>query len=213
MMLSRSPRAQLIFIVGNADFAINRMWKVLCKSSQWCPLIETILDKLTVNVDGADVGEDFEAEVVDYAEAHPYSVCDMNLLPTSETGYVYLLASAVNIKRMYVGETDSIRRRLNEHNSGSGAEGTAPAIFLPYYVVCFLCRMSHMEESQRMSLERAWQDLNTHSVRVDRMDDVETMIENGRRVMSEHNEGLPEDERIKLMICARRRPNRERQNV
>jgi hypothetical protein len=73
--------------------------------------------------------------------------------------------------------------------------------------------MSHMEEPQRMSLERAWQDLNTHSVRVDRMDDVETMIENGRRVMSEHNEGLPEDERITLIVCARRRPNRERQNL
>ena len=108
LMLSRSQRGQMIYIVGTAEFVITRIWSILCKSMQWLPYIEAVLNNLSIEGDGVVV-ENTNGEVVDLADTSPFRVCDINL-PSSETGYVYLIVSTVNLDRSYIGETSHIGR-------------------------------------------------------------------------------------------------------
>ena len=47
-------------------------------------------------------------------------------LPDCNTGFVYMILSLKNKEFCYIGETISIRRRLQQHNSGYGSNSTAP---------------------------------------------------------------------------------------
>ena len=141
----------MIHIIGTSEFAITRIWSILCKSMQWLPYIEAVINNLSVKGDGVVV-ENTNGGVIDLAKTSPFGVCDINL-PSSETGYVYLIVSTVNLDRSYIGETSHIGQRLNEHNIGYGSVRTASAMFLPYSVAAYLTNMSHMDTGQRMSLE------------------------------------------------------------
>jgi predicted GIY-YIG superfamily endonuclease len=199
VMLSRSPRSDLITIVGTPDFAIEKMWRILCKSTQWTPLIESILDKLSIDGDDEHI-LDPEEKVLEYAELYPFKVCDIEL-PTAESGYVYLLMSVVHPERTYVGQCKNLHKRIRQHNSGSGSKGTASAVYHPYALVAYLTNLGHMNESDRMSLERLWQKLNNYVVNEERITDIEARIDNGRRVMVSYNESSPEEDKIRLIKC------------
>ena len=200
VMLSRSPRGDLITIVGKRDFAIDRMWSILCKSTQWTPLIESILDKLSIEGDGEEIEDVDDKGVLELAELFPYKVCNIEL-PTSDSGYVYLLMSVAYPERTYVGQCENLERRIRNHNSGHGSEGTAPAVYLPYAPAAYLTNLGHMNESERMSLEHSWQCMNERVVRVEGMIDIESRIENGRRVMEIYNELNSEENHIRLITC------------
>ena len=58
-----------------------------------------------------------------------------------------------------------------------------------------------MNESERMSLEHSWQCMNERVVRVEGMIDIESRIENGRRVMKIYNELNSEENHIRLITC------------
>jgi DNA replication protein DnaC/predicted GIY-YIG superfamily endonuclease len=201
VMLSRSPRSDLITIVGKRDFAIERMWSILCKSTQWTPLMESILNKLSIEGDGEKILEsDVDKGVLELAELYPYKVCDIEL-PTAESGYVYLLMSVAYPERTYVGQCENLERRIRNHNSGHGSEGTAPAVYLPYAPAAYLTNLGHMDESDRMSLERSWQIMNEYVVREEGMIDIEARIDNGRRLMVRYNESNPVENHIRLIKC------------
>ena len=55
VMLSRSQRGEIIYTVGTAEFAITRIWSILCKSMQWLPYIEVVLNNLAIEGDGVVV--------------------------------------------------------------------------------------------------------------------------------------------------------------
>ena len=51
-MVSISQRGEMIYIVGTAEFTITRIWSILCKSMQWLPCIEAVLNILSIEGDG-----------------------------------------------------------------------------------------------------------------------------------------------------------------
>ena len=104
-------------------------------------------------------------------------------------------------ERTYVGQCENLERRIRNHNSGHGSEGTAPAVYLPYAPAAYLTNLGHMNESERMSLEHSWQCMNERVVRVEGMIDIESRIENGRRVMEIYNELNSEENHIRLITC------------
>lgn len=102
-------------------------------------------------------------------------------------------------------------KRLNQHNSGYGAEDTAPVQYRPWFVACYLTNMAHLDVSGRMSLEKKWQDLNNWSGQRGRVN-IETWINNGRTVMDEFNRMTDEENHIRMVVTVRRRPTAEQQN-
>ena len=110
------------------------------------------------------------------------------------------------MQRCYVGTTAQLARRLNQHNSGNGADETAPMQYRPWFVACYLTNMAHLDQSRRMSLEALWQHYNSADHQRG-IGDVDSWIENGRRVMREHNTACDsgEDDHIRMVITFQRR--------
>jgi len=200
VMLSRSPIGKLITIVGKPEFAIERMWSIICKSTQWTPLMESILDKLSIEGDCEEIVDLDDKGVLELAELYPFRVCNIEL-PTAESGYVYLLMSVAYPERTYVGQCKNLERRIRSHNSGYGSEGTAPPIYLPYAPVAYLTNLGHMEVSERMSLESAWRGMNEWVVSKEGHTDIDARIENGRKLMVEYNERHSAENHIRLIKC------------
>ena len=69
--------------------------------------------------------------------------------------------------------------------------------------------MGHLSRSTRMSLERQWRRYNKHQIDVEGRDELEARIEQGERVMVEHNQGKPAEQRIRMVVTIKRIRNEE----
>ena len=69
--------------------------------------------------------------------------------------------------------------------------------------------MGHLSRSTRMSLERQWRRYNKHLIDVEGRDELEARIEQGERVMAEHNQGKPAEQRIRMVVTIKRIRNGE----
>lgn len=203
VMLSRSPRADLIYIVGERETALERLWKTLCKKTCWDNYIEEILTQWSIS--GDEDGElatnhpSVGTQMIDIEHNYPYKLCNVTL-PNSESGFVYMIVSTVDLDRCYVGETQNITLRMVKHNSGNGSKGSAPIEFLPYAPAAFLTNMAHLTRKQRKSLEKEWQRMNSYSIQQG-LGDLESRIENGRRVMISYNQTASPENRIRMVRC------------
>jgi hypothetical protein len=82
--------------------------------------------------------------VINQTRWHPFRACDMEL-PKTDDYSSYMLASHRETSLVYVGSTNNIRRRYDEHNSkAGGSTSTGLVILKPWsllgYVVGFSCR-------------------------------------------------------------------------
>ncbi|KAL7538852.1 hypothetical protein ACHAXR_012264, partial [Thalassiosira sp. AJA248-18] len=197
--LSRTRRAEDTIIVGNRDFAVQRMWELITLSNQWTNYIDVLLNRLSVN--GAE--NRIEDQILPYAESFPYRTCDIQL-PSDSSGYVYFLVSVRDFDRDYIGQTQNISTRFSQHNSGRGAEGTADPYYRPYCVAAYICGLSHMDKVDREILEHRWKVYNREAIRNGRRS-IECRIDQGRRIVEEYNQNCHEEERIRLVKTIRRK--------
>ncbi len=142
VMLSRTHMARDTIIVGNKEFALNRMWDLVTVGTQWIRYIEQLLERMSV---GGTASSITSVDVSVISEVYPYRISDISL-PDDESGFVYFLVSVQNCGRTYVGQTKNISRRLKEHNNGWGAMGTAEPQHRPYAVAAYICRMPHIDK-------------------------------------------------------------------
>jgi len=202
--LSRNVHHSYITFVGERRQAAERLWTTLCQTTQWTSLTESIVDNLAITLHGNKPPQ--AMSVIDIADSFPWRICDQ-FIPCSNSGFVYLLVSTPAPERVYVGTTKNLAVRLTQHNRGFGSEGTgANPEFLPWAVLSYMTNMASLSRSERMGLERRWQLLNARSVESG-MGCIEQYIENGRRVVKEHNgENLGDlCRRINYVILAQRR--------
>jgi predicted GIY-YIG superfamily endonuclease len=108
------------------------------------------------------------------------------ILPCSNSGYVYLIVSIPNPEQTYLGTTENISVRINQHNQRCKSHLTTSPVFLPWAVVCYMSKMDGISHEERMDLEGQWQTLNSSS-NSNPMDVMQRYIENGRRVVEGHN--------------------------
>ena len=67
---------------------------------------------------------------------------------------MYLLVSTKHIGYMYIGETENVRKRLGEHNSGLGSRFTNNARLRPWALFGFV--VGFKNRGQRRLFEQAW---------------------------------------------------------
>jgi hypothetical protein len=199
-MLSRTPKANLIYIVGEEQDALERLWAVLCKRKQWTEYMESIINNWSIEGDGVVTTTD--NGILDLDDVFPYKLCNVTI-PDSNSGFVYMLISVISSERIYVGQTENLGIRLVQHNSGYGSSGTAPPAYLPYAPAAYLTNMSHLNQSGRMMLEAKWQKLNERSLEKGEAN-VHNLIQNGRRVMDEYNIDASPENHLRFVICIKR---------
>ena len=135
---------------GKKEFVLNKLWELITISIQWTEYIETLLDKLSIN------GLNRNAQlppVIDVATKFPFRCCDIPV-PTDSSGYVYMLVSARDFDRDYIGQTQNLSKRVEQHFHGHGSLGTCDPYYHPYILAASICGMSHMEERERKHLEQ-----------------------------------------------------------
>ena len=127
--------------------------KIVTTSNQWSSMMENILNALTINTIESDTNAN--TSTVDFLENHPYGL-RFTVLPSDSTGYIYILISKNNEDFTYIGETENLRQRFRQHQSGHGAFGTSDPADKPFYVAAYITGLAHFDTSQCVSLERDW---------------------------------------------------------
>jgi predicted GIY-YIG superfamily endonuclease len=198
--LSRTKSCKQITIVtdmDNKEDVVNALRDCLCKVTQWTAMVDSIIERMAVSARTVPT----ESMCMDMMEHYPFRTCDY-ALPQSFTGYVYMLMSLACHDEIYIGQTGrNIPVRLSEHNSGKGSYGTESAALMPWGVAAYIDKLSHMNQSERMVLERKWQYLNKLS-KLEGHCDVHDILRNGNQVVNEYNAQQTEPEkRISFHKC------------
>jgi len=91
--------------------------------------------------------------IIVYNRTNPYTTID--------SGFVYLLVSMQDPNLSYIGQTSNLSRRLQEHNSGRGAEFTKPHHRRPWAVVAYIYGFADnlYTQGERKEIEERWQQL------------------------------------------------------
>lgn len=185
--LSRNKSHKKIILVGSETFskekAIERMYLTLCQATHWTGLMEMIVENVSIKPNSS---ESSTVKLINYAEMYPYRVCDVDI-PHSNSGFVYMLSSTHVNKKFYVGQTENLVVRINDHNMGRGAKPTKIKAYQPWSPVSFMCNMSHLSKPQRELLERDWQQLNYESVASNGSASMQAFIDNGQTVADKYN--------------------------
>ena len=137
--------------------------------------------------------------VFDYPEVCPFRLQDITP-PQDTTGFVYCLVSKRFMDQIYIGQTECLAQRLPQHNNGTGAEGTADIRHRPWGIAAFICGLSHMTKSKRMSLERRWK-LLVENLRRRGQDNAFSWFNAGARVVEEYNSRDDVEESIRFVRC------------
>jgi predicted GIY-YIG superfamily endonuclease len=206
VMLSRTTKGPDIIIVAeNFNDAIDEMWNVITKGNQWTAYVENLLERLSIHPSKLTNMEEIlspEARVIDLSRTYPMRMCDFDL-PTDSSGYVYYIFSVREPERGYIGETKNLSHRLYTHNRGRGAKDTADVFYRPYSIAAYIFGLSHMDTQQRRRLEAKWKHYNVMSMNAGNKD-VFDRIENGKKVVREHNTWADESEKISFAITVKR---------
>lgn len=161
VLLSRTTTSSQTIIVGDKNYAIQKMWELISVGNQWTTYSEHILKCITVNREtenGSINRTDENQSLFDYPQVYPFQICNIDI-PTDRTGYVYCLVSRRNHSKIYIGETECLSQRIQQHNSGNGSNGTRDIRDMPWGIAAFICGLNHVSKRGRMSIERNWKVL------------------------------------------------------
>lgn len=146
--LSRTRLGRNTIIVGEKDLGIRILTSLIRSKNQWTDYMEDILNLVTI------CNEQREAPFISLQQSFPFRMCDVEL-PTCNTGFVYMLLSCRQQTYTYIGQTNSLWRRINQHNSGFGASGTAPSHLRPFGVFAYICGFDR-NRALMLHVERKW---------------------------------------------------------
>ena len=142
-------------------------------------MMENILNMVTIN---SSPESNTDSYFLDYSRHFPFRLRDA-LLPSDSTGYVYCLHSLRNPDFTYIGQTENIRQRLREHNSGHGARDTCRFEDAPFAVAGYISGLVGYSKSHRMSLEAKWRRYRNRLSD----DNVMNILDQGDRIVREEN--------------------------
>ena len=116
-----------------------------------------LLDIVTINRTETNNVDDEVNHQVFNQDTYPFRICDIQL-PMVSSGYVYILVSLRHPNYTYIGTTKCIRTRLQMHNSGNGAIGTAPAYLRPFALLAYICGFTSDSTELRFHMENKWKE-------------------------------------------------------
>ena len=151
VILSRTKSAKDSIFVGPKNETLQAFRDLLTKKTQWSDYIENVLDLVTVNTTS-----EYRPRVMTQT-TFPYRICDVSL-PQCNSGYVYMLLSTRQKNYTYIGTTNCIRSRLQQHNSGNGAVATAPAYLRPFALLAYICGFGGGRRDLRYFIESKWKE-------------------------------------------------------
>ena len=192
VLFSRAKTASQMVIVGKRDEVLEIIWNLITRPTQWTLPVARILHMMSINAEGD--APDLHRSI-DIGESHPFRIIDVTI-PNNTTGFVYLLSSFKDPGYTYVGQCDNLTDRLDQHARGTGSYGTSIAKH-PLFVAGYITGLKHMDESQRLRLERHWK---TERRNIQSHKSVLNVIAAGEKVVQCNNAG----ERLQKIMFVKR---------
>ena len=81
----------MIVMVGEKQFAIQKIWKIITIANQWTLYTANILSLISLNANSVQ-----EQNTSELCNSCPFCLNDGTLLSTDSTGFVYCLVSKKN---------------------------------------------------------------------------------------------------------------------
>ena len=154
VLLSRTKYAKNSIFVGPKQETLAAFRHMMTLKSQWSEYIEDVLELVTINSDN-NIGNYVPRTLS--PTSYPFRICDIPL-PQCRTGYVYMLVSLRHQNFTYIGTTNCIRSRIQQHNCGNGAIETAPAYLRPFALFSYICGFGGHRRDLRYYIERKWKE-------------------------------------------------------
>ena len=152
VLLSRTKYAKDSIFVGSKTDTLAAFRNIITLKTQWSDYIEDILELVTIN---SNEGHGRNRMLT--PENYPFRICDI-ALPQCQSGFVYMLVSLRQRNFTYIGTTNCIRLRLQQHNSGNGAVDTAPVYLRPFALFAYVCGFGGGRRDLRYHIENKWKD-------------------------------------------------------
>ena len=150
VLLSITKRATHIIFVGSKDATVKAIIELCKYSNQWTDHMEKILEMASINYRS---NRNVSIPSI-HRDENPFRFCDRPL-PTCNTGIVYMLVSVRNHAYTYIGMTNNISTRLQQHNSGNGHAFTTPNRLCPWELLAYIIGFDG-NRSQMFAVERRW---------------------------------------------------------
>ena len=131
------------------------MAQLIQMKSQWTDYMEEVLKLITLHPQNNNENQPQRQRQLSQLH-YPFRICDLPL-PQCNTGFVYFLVSIRRQTYSYIGETNCIRERLKQHNSGYGSSSTEPSYLRPFAVIAYICGFNG-ERTLRRHIEQKWKE-------------------------------------------------------
>ncbi len=159
--LSRTKLGKNLIFVGDKTETIAALIELIQMKSQWTDYMEEVLRMITLRNENETQNNEEEnddnQQLQQLSQRHyPFRICDV-VLPQCNTGFVYMLSSIKRPTYSYIGETNCLRDRLKQHNSGYGSLSTEPSYLRPFAVMAFICGFNG-EKNLRRFIEQKWKE-------------------------------------------------------
>jgi predicted GIY-YIG superfamily endonuclease len=141
VLISRTRTCADMYFIGEPEAVAKALLSALKTTNRFLPHIRALLSNLC--------NEHEETAIINPPPI--FRPCDIVLPKVSG---VYLLVSTVDPNYMYIGETDNIRKRLDQHNAGEGTRYTNIRQLQPWAMMGFV--YGFMARTERMSFEQRW---------------------------------------------------------
>ena len=143
-----------------------------------------ILNAITGNGNDNVLGE----RTFDFPKACPFRKRDAEL-PTDTISYVYCLYSKPKPHLIYIGETQCLNQRYNQHQTGRWSAGTRNSSDHPWVLAAqFLVWLTWQWQGAWIHIEKSWKG-EVRSMTQRRFDDSYLWILPGMRVVARYSMG------------------------
>jgi predicted GIY-YIG superfamily endonuclease len=150
VMLSRTNLGKNTIFVGDPDETCDALINTMKKTNQYYEYMQILMTNLIhqTNISSSMM------PVIDQ-RLLPMRASDI-LLPDDNTGVVYILVSLQNRDVTYIGQTNNLSRRIDQHNTRSGSIQTSSAVLQPWALVAYVSGFGN-NKMKRLEFEKQWQ--------------------------------------------------------
>ena len=146
VVLSRVTDLSNVTFVGNRNETLHAIKELSQKENHLLWYIEALLD----------IYSHGSGRIAKCQQFHPFPLKHFDV-PTASIGFCYLLISVPHRDLFYIGSCKNLRKRLSQHNAGTGGHFTRPIERRPWALAAYVYGFTDLSLKTHAQFEADWQ--------------------------------------------------------
>jgi len=153
VLLSRVHRAKDIIFVGDKLETAQRLLQLISLQPKYALYMDYIINCLTRS------SQDYISPIINFPSVLPFHLCTAEYPKQDDVGhgYVYVIISIPRPSISYIGQTQDLHQRINQHNRGWTQHWTNSITLRPW--ACMAYVVGFASKRHRLHFESLWQNL------------------------------------------------------